>query len=189
MDCEKIKKGITLILEGIGENPDREGLKHTPDRVAGFYKDFFSGLTEDPQKEIRVFCSKNHDEMIILRDMSFISMCEHHLLPFFGRLHIAYIPDSTRIACFSSLVRVVETLARRPQLQEHMIMDIAEYIIEAIHPKGVMIVLEAENMGITIHGVKKPGSKILTSAIRGIMRTVPSRAEACSMNHEEFHAV
>ena len=161
MDCEKIKKGITLILEGIGEDPDREGLKHTPDRVAGFYKEFFSGLTEDPQKEIRVFCSKNHDEMIILRDISFIPMCEHHLLPFFGRLHIAYMPDSTRIAGFSSLVMVVETLVRRPLLQEPMTANTAEYIIETIHPKGVMIVLEAEHMGMTIRRVKNRVQRFL----------------------------
>ncbi|MCE5251698.1 GTP cyclohydrolase I FolE [bacterium] len=181
MDSEKIKKGVLLILEGIGEDPGREGLQHTPERVAEFYREFFSGLEKDPQKEIRVFCTKNQDEMIILRDISFVSMCEHHLLPFFGKAHIAYVPDSNRIVGISSLARVVETLARRPQLQERMTTDIAEYIIEAIKPKGVMVVLEAEHMCMTIRGVKKPGTKILTSAIRGIMRTAPSRAEAYSM--------
>ncbi|MBN1290668.1 MAG: GTP cyclohydrolase I FolE [Candidatus Latescibacteria bacterium] len=181
MDLEKIKKGVTLILEGIGEDPEREGLLRTPERVADFYDEFFSGIHKDPQKEIRVFNTKNHDEMIILRDLSFVSMCEHHLLPFFGHAHIAYIPDSNRIVGFSSLVRVIETLAKRPQLQERMTTDIADFIIEAIKPKGIMIVLEAEHMCMTIRGVKKPGSKILTSAIRGMMRQAPSRAEAYNL--------
>lgn len=181
MDCEKIKKGVTLILEGIGEDPGREGLIKTPERVAEFYADFFSGINKDPQKEIRIFFTKNHDEMIILRDISFVSMCEHHLLPFFGHAHIAYVPDSNRIAGFSSLARVVETLAGKPQLQERMTTDIADFIIDAIKPKGVMIVLEAEHMCMTIRGVRKPGSKVLTSAIRGIMRSASSRAEAYNL--------
>ena len=181
MDHEKIKKGVSLILEGIGEDPGREGLKQTPERVSEFYSEFFSGVNEDPQKNIRIFTMQNHDEMIILRDISFVSMCEHHLLPFFGKAHIVYIPDSDRIVGFSSLARALETLARRPQLQERMTTDLAEYIIEAIKPKGVMVVLEAEHMCMTIRGVKKQGSKILTSAIRGSMRTGPTRAEAYSM--------
>ena len=181
MDREKIKKGVLLILEGIGDDPNREGLIQTPERVADFYTDFFSGIQKDPKRELRVFTTKNHDEMIILRDIKFVSMCEHHLLPFFGHAHIAYIPDSNRIAGFSSLARVVEALSHRPQLQERMTTDIAEYIIDAISPKGVMIVLEAEHMCMTIRGVKKPGSKILTSAIRGIMRSAPTRAEAYNL--------
>lgn len=181
MDCEKIRKGVALILEGIGEDPAREGLRETPERVAEFYTEFFSGLTRDPREEIRVFTTANQDEMIILRDLAFTSMCEHHLLPFFGKAHIAYVPDSNKIVGFSSLVRVVDSMARRPQLQERMTTNIADYIIEAIHPKGVMVVIEAEHMCMTIRGVKKPGSKVLTSAIRGIMRTAPSRAEAYSM--------
>lgn len=181
MDCEKIKKGVTLILEGIGEDPSREGLIDTPERVAEFYAEFFSGINKDPQEEIRIFITKNHDEMIILRDISFVSMCEHHLLPFFGHAHIAYVPDSNRIVGFSSLARVVETLAGKPQIQERMTTDIADFIIGAIKPKGVMIVLEAEHMCMTIRGVKKPGSKVLTSAIRGIMRSASSRAEAYNL--------
>lgn len=181
MDCEKIRRGVALILEGIGENTTREGLCDTPARVADFYMEFFSGLTRDPREEIRVFTTKNQDEMIVLRDLSFTSMCEHHLLPFFGKAHIAYVPDSNKIAGFSSLVRVVDSMARRPQLQERMTTEIADFIIEAIHPKGVMVVIEAEHMCMTIRGVKKPGSKVMTSAIRGIMRTAPARAEAYSM--------
>ena len=181
MDCEKIRRGVTLILEGIGEDPSREGLCETPERIAEFYSEFFAGMDSDPREEIRVFTTKNHDEMIVLRDIGFTSMCEHHLLPFFGRVHIAYVPDFNRIAGFSSLGRVVDAMARRPQLQERMTTEIAEAVIEAIRPKGVMVVIEAEHMCMTIRGVKKPGTKVFTSAIRGIMRTGPSRAEAYSM--------
>jgi len=181
MDIDKIREGVTFILEGIGENPNREGLRKTPDRVAKFYQEIFSGVNKNPQEEIRVYNAQNHDEMIILRDISFLSMCEHHLLPFFGHVHIAYIPDSNKIVGFSALIRVVEIMSRRPQLQERMTTDIADSIIEAIKPKGVMVVIEAEHMCMTIRGVKKPGSKVLTSAIRGIMRKAPTRAEAYSM--------
>jgi GTP cyclohydrolase IA len=181
MDMEKIRRGVTLVLDGIGEDPDREGLRDTPARVAEFYADFFSAIKQDPRDEIRVFTTKNHDEMIILRDIAFTSMCEHHLLPFFGKVHVAYIPDSNKIVGFSSLARVVDSTARRPQLQERMTTEIAEYIIDAIRPKGVMVVMEAEHMCMTIRGVKKAGSRVLTSAIRGVMRSAPSRAEAYSM--------
>jgi GTP cyclohydrolase I len=181
MDYEKIQQGVRMILEGIGEDPSREGLRETPERVAAFYADFFSGLNRDPREEIRVFSTPNHDEMIILRDITFTSMCEHHLLPFYGKAHIAYVPDSNKIVGFSSLARVVDAMSRRPQLQERMTTEIADFIIEAIHPKGVMVVIEAEHMCMTIRGVRKLGSKVLTSAIRGIMRTAPSRAEAYSM--------
>ena len=181
MDYEKIKNGVNLILEGIGEDTQREGLRDTPQRVADFYTEFFSGLEKDPKKEIRVFTTQNHDEMIILRNISFTSMCEHHLLPFFGHVHIVYVPDNNMITGFSSLVKVVETMSKRPQLQERMTTQIAEYIIEAIKPKGVMVLIEAEHMCMTIRGVKKPGTKVLTSAIRGIMRKGPTRAEAYSM--------
>ncbi len=170
-----------MILEGMGEDPSREGLRETPQRVAAFYQEFFSGLKRDPREELRVFITPNHDEMIILRDVSFTSMCEHHLLPFYGMAHIAYVPDNNKIVGFSSLARVVDTMSRRPQLQERMTTEIADYIIGAIRPKGVMVVIEAEHMCMTIRGVRKPGSKVLTSAIRGIMRTAPSRAEAYSM--------
>lgn len=181
MDMEKIQHGVRLILEGIGDDPAREGLVRTPERVAAFYEEFFSGLERDPREELRVYHTPNNDEMIILRDIGFTSMCEHHLLPFYGRAHIAYVPDANKIVGFSSLARVIETMARQPQLQERMTTDIADYIIEAIRPKGVMVVLEAEHMCMTIRGVKKPGSKIITSAIRGILRTAPSRAEAYSL--------
>ena len=181
MDLKKIKQGVSLILEGIGEDPYREGLRDTPERVATFYSEFFSGINKDPSEEIRVFTTENHDEMIILRNISFTSMCEHHLLPFYGHVHIVYVPDSDKIAGFSSLAKIVDTLSKRLQLQERMTTEIADYIIEAIKPKGVMVVMEAEHMCMTIRGVKKPGSKVLTSAIRGIMRKGPTRAEAYSM--------
>lgn len=181
MDIEKIKKGVTYILEGIEEDPNREGLKDTPERVAVFYTEFFSGLKRKPIEEIRVFTTQNHDEMIIVRDISFTSMCEHHLLPFFGKVHIVYIPNKNKIAGFSSLVRSVDIMSKRPQLQERMTTEIADFLIEAIKPKGVMVVIEAEHMCLTIRGVKKPGTKVLTSAIRGILRQGPARAEAYSM--------
>ncbi len=181
MDIDKIKKAVELILEGIGEDPHREGLQGTPERVANFYAEIFSGLKKDPKKEIRVFTTTNNDEMIIVRDISFTSMCEHHLLPFFGHVHIVYIPDDNKITGFSSMAKVVDTMSKRPQLQERMTTEIADYLIEAIKPKGVMVVIEAEHMCMTIRGVKKPGSKVLTSAIRGIMRQGPTRAEAYSM--------
>jgi GTP cyclohydrolase I len=181
MDTDKIQRGVRLILEGMGENPEREGLIRTPERVACFYEEFFSGLDRDPREALRVFTTKNHDEMIILRDIGFTSMCEHHLLPFFGKAHISYIPDSDKIVGFSSLARVVEAMARRPQLQERMTTEIADYLIEAISPQGVMVVLEAEHMCMTIRGVKKPGTKVMTSAIRGLMRNHTSRSEAYSL--------
>ena len=186
MDIEKIKKGVTFILEGIDEDPNREGLQDTPARVADFYSEFFSGLKKNPMEEIRVYTTQNHDEMIILRDISFTSMCEHHLLPFFGHVHIVYVPDNNKIAGFSSLARAVDTISKRPQLQERMTTEIADYLIKAIKPKGVMVVIEAEHMCLTIRGVKKPGTKILTSAIRGIMRQGPTRAEAYSMIMKEL---
>jgi GTP cyclohydrolase IA len=181
MDTKKIEDGVRLILEGIGEDISREGLLETPSRVASFYAEFFSGLKKNPKEEIRVFSTQNHDEMIVLRDIAFVSMCEHHLLPFYGNAHIVYVPDNNTICGFSSLARVVDSMAGRPQLQERMTTEIADFIIDAIKPKGVMVVIEAEHMCMTIRGVKKPGTKILTSAIRGIMRQGPPRAEAYSM--------
>jgi len=181
MDIEKIKKAVKLILEGIGEDPHREGLRDTPERVANFYAEIFSGLGKDPKKEIRIFKTINNDEMIIVRNISFTSMCEHHLLPFFGHVHIVYVPHDNKITGFSSMAKAVDTMSKRPQLQERMTTEIADYLIEAIKPKGVMVVIEAEHMCMTIRGVKKPGSKVLTSAIRGIMRQGPTRAEAYSM--------
>ncbi len=181
MDTEKIKKAVELILEGIGEDIHREGLRDTPKRVANFYAEIFSGMNKDPKEEIRVYAMQNHDEMIIIRNISFTSMCEHHLLPFFGNVHIVYVPDNNKITGFSSMVKAVDIISKRPQLQERMTTEIADYLIEAIKPKGVMVVIEAEHMCMTIRGVKKSGSKVLTSAIRGIMRQGPTRAEAYSM--------
>jgi GTP cyclohydrolase IA len=181
MDIEKIKNGVSLILEGIGDDVNREGLRDTPERVAQYYADMFSGLSEDPGQAIKAYTTENHDEMIILRDISFVSICEHHLLPFFGYVHIVYIPDSDKIAGFSSLAKIVDVLSKRPQLQERMTTGIADYVIEAIKPKGVMVVMEAEHMCMTIRGVKKPGSKVMTSAIRGMLRQGPTRAEAYNL--------
>lgn len=181
MDRGKIERGVRLILEGIGETPSREGLYDTPGRMTDLYEEIFQGIGVDPQEKLKVYKAKNKDEMIIIKDISFYSMCEHHLLPFFGKVHIAYIPSSNNITGFSSLARVVDTLSKRPQLQERMTTDIADYIIRAIQPKGILVVIEAEHMCLTMRGVKKPGSKALTSAIRGIMREEATRMEAFMM--------
>ena len=178
MDHEKIIQGVRLILEGIGENPEREGLRDTPERIAELCEEIYQGIGKDPAKELKIFKAKNKDEMIIVKDIPFYSMCEHHLLPFFGKVHIAYIPSSNNITGFSSLARVVEILSRRPQLQEAMTTDIADYILQAINPKGLLVMIEAEQLCLTMRGVKKRGSKCLTSAIRGIMRKEATRMEA-----------
>ncbi|HDH99512.1 MAG: GTP cyclohydrolase I FolE [Candidatus Latescibacterota bacterium] len=181
MDLEKIEQGVRLILEGIGDDPDREGLVDTPRRVAQMYRELFCGLEADPIETLKVYITENRDEMILVKDIPFYSMCEHHLLPFFGKVHIAYIPDGNRVTGFSHLVRVVENFARRPQLQERMTTEIAETIMRVLKPKGVLVVVEAEQMCLTMRGVQKPGSKTLTSAMRGIMRQEATRLEAFSM--------
>jgi len=181
MDREKIEQGVRLILEGIGEKPSREGLDDTPKRMTDLYEEIFSGIGVDPQKSIKIFTAANNDEMIIVKDIIFYSMCEHHLIPFFGKVHVAYIPSSNNITGFSSIARIVDTLSKRPQLQERMTTDIADHLTRAVQPKGVLVVIEAEHLCLTMRGVKKPGSKILTSAIRGIMREEATRMEAFMM--------
>ncbi len=186
MDKKKIELGIKIMLEGIGEDPNREGLTDTPRRVADMCEEIFEGLFQSPQRKIKTYTAENQDEMIMVKDIPFYSMCEHHLLPFFGKVHIAYIPDNNRITGFSSLVRIVEAFAKRPQLQERMTTEIADYLRELLQPKGVLVVIEAEHMCMTMRGVKKPGSLTLTSAMRGIMRQEATRMEAFSMlrNHQ-----
>ena len=186
MDKKKIELGIKMVLEGIGEDPNREGLRDTPRRVADMCEEIFEGLSQPPQRKVKTYTAENQDEMIMVKDIPFYSMCEHHLLPFSGRVHISYIPDNNRITGFSSLVRIVEAFAKRPQLQERMTTEIADYLRELLQPKGVLVVIEAEHMCMTMRGVKKPGSLTLTSAMRGIMRQEATRMEAFSMlrNHQ-----
>lgn len=182
MDLEKIEQAVIMILEAIGEDPDREGLKDTPKRVARMYAEIFTGIHEDPSRHLKVQFSEGHEEMIIVKDIPLYSMCEHHLLPFFGKAHVAYIPRKGRITGLSKFARVVEGFARRPQLQERLTAQIADAIRDELSPLGVLVVIEAEHMCMTMRGVKKEDSKTLTSALRGIFQTNPvTRAEAFSL--------
>ena len=178
-----IRKATTDIIEAIGEDPTREGLADTPRRVAEMYTELFSGLNMDPTEELSVGYELGHREMVIVKDIPFYSMCEHHLLPFFGIVHIGYIPDETgRVVGISKLARVVEIIARRPQIQERMSTQIADAIDAGISPQGVAVVVQAEHMCMVMRGVKKPGSNIITSAIRGAFRRkAASRAEFFSL--------
>ena len=181
MDKRKIEKAVKMILEAVGEDPQREGLKETPKRVADFYEEIFAGLSENPRSQLKLYSTPNQDEMIIAKDIFFHSLCEHHLLPFFGKAHIAYIPSDNKITGFSRLVRVVETLARRPQLQERLTAQIADTLMEVLKPKGVLVVIEAEQMCLTMRGLKKPGSSTITSAIRGSLKKTALRKEAFAL--------
>lgn len=183
VDKEKIKKAVRDILEAIGENPDREGLVETPDRVARMYEEIFCGLFQDPREHLKVtFPEESHEEMVIVKDIQFYSCCEHHLVPFFGKAHIVYIPKEGRLTGLSKLARVVETISKRPQLQERIAKDTADIIMEELRPYGVMVVIEAEHMCMTMRGVKKPGSKTVTSAVRGIFeKDVAARTEAMNL--------
>ena len=174
-DEAEIRNAVTSIIKAIGEDPKREGLVGTPARVADMYAELFAGLDNDPREELTVGYELGHREMVILRDIPFYSMCEHHLLPFYGTVHIAYIPDiSGRVVGISKLARVVEIIARRPQIQERMTTQIADAIMDGLKPSGVAVVVQAEHLCMIMRGVKKPGSNIISSALRGIFR---SRAE------------
>ncbi len=163
---EKIKEGIKLILEGIGENPDREGLKDTPDRVARMYAEIFQGLTKSPEEHLKKVFSAGSSSIVLEKDITFYSTCEHHLLPFYGKVHIAYLPKD-KVVGLSKLARTVEVYARRPQIQEQLTGQVADAIMEYLAPKGVMVVIEAEHMCMTMRGVQKPGTITKTIACRG----------------------
>ncbi|MBA7702065.1 GTP cyclohydrolase 1 [subsurface metagenome] len=182
-DEAEITKAVTSIIKAIGEDPKREGLVDTPRRVAEMYAELFMGLNMDPKEELTVGFAEGHREMVIVRDIPFYSMCEHHLLPFYGTVHIGYIPDvSGRVVGISKLARVVEIVARRPQLQERMTSQIADAIVDGIKPDGVAIVIQAEHLCMIMRGIKKPGSTIVTSAVRGTFRTKSkTRAEFFSL--------
>ncbi|MBE0415413.1 MAG: GTP cyclohydrolase I FolE [Dehalococcoidia bacterium] len=166
----KIEQAVLSIIEAIGEDPKREGLAGTPRRIAEMYAELFMGIGADPREELVVGFEEGHHEMVILKDIPFYSMCEHHLLPFYGVAHIGYIPKG-RVVGASKLARVVEILSKRPQIQERLTTQIAETIVEALEPDGVAVVIQAEHMCMTIRGVKKPGANIITSATRGLFRT------------------
>jgi len=178
-----IKKSVHDIIEAIGEDPDREGLADTPQRVAEMYAELFAGLKKDPKEDLEVGFELGHREMVVLKDIPFYSMCEHHLLPFYGVAHVGYIPnDEGRIVGISKLARVVETIARRPQVQERMTTEIADTIVDGIKADGVAVVVQAEHLCMIMRGIKKPGSNVITSAIRGSFHSNPaSRAEFFSL--------
>jgi len=178
-----IKKAVTTIIKAIGEDPEREGLSETPRRVAEMYTELFAGLDMDPVAELTVGYELGHREMVIVKDIPFYSMCEHHLLPFYGVVHIGYVPDASgRVVGISKMARVVEVIARRPQIQERMTTQIADAIVDGIQPHGVAVVVQAEHMCMVMRGVKKPGSNIITSALRGLFRQkAASRAEFFSL--------
>ncbi|MDO5044010.1 MAG: GTP cyclohydrolase I FolE [Coriobacteriia bacterium] len=183
MDSEKIKAGVRLILEGIGEDLEREGLQQTPDRVARMCEEIFAGLDKTPEEHFKVLFNAEHREMVLVKDIPFYSLCEHHLVPFFGKVHIAYIPGKDgRVCGLSKLARVVEVFARRPQLQERMTTQIVEALEKNLNPSGAMVVVEAEHMCMTMRGVQKPGTTTVTSAVRGSFReTHKTREEALSL--------
>ncbi len=186
-DAKKIADGVRLILEGIGEDPDRDGLKRTPERVAEMYIELTAGMREDPHAHVVALPGDTHDEMVIVKDIHLASVCEHHLAPFVGRCHIAYIPKDGRIVGLSKLARLAETFARRLQVQERLTSEIADTLFEGLKPLGVMVVIEAEHTCMTIRGVKKPGAKTITSAIRGGFRTDSrTRAEAMALLGGKF---
>jgi len=183
MDRQKIEQGVRLILEGIGEDPDREGLLETPRRVAEMYGETFAGLEQDASEHFCVTFNEDHQEMVLVRDIPLYSTCEHHLVPFMGRAHVAYIPGKHgRICGLSKLARVVDVFARRPQVQERLTSQIADTIVEHLDPAGVIVVIEAEHLCMSMRGVKKPGSETVTSAVRGLFERNPAtRAEAMSL--------
>jgi len=183
MDEAKIKKAMQQIIQAIGEDPSREGIKDTPQRVAEMYVELFQGLHKDPRKELEVEFELGHREMVVVKDIPFYSMCEHHLLPFFGVVHVGYIPnDEGRIVGISKLARVVETIARRPQVQERMTTEIADTIYNGLKASGVGVVIQAEHMCMIMRGIKKAGSNVITSALRGTFRSkAASRAEFFSL--------
>jgi GTP cyclohydrolase I len=184
MDLPRIERAVREILLAIGEDPDREGLIDTPGRVARMYAEIFSGLHLPIEDSIKVFQEKDHDEMILVGDIPFYSMCEHHLLPFIGKAHVVYIPNEGRILGLSKIARVVDVMSKKPQLQERLTSQIADTIMAAVSPLGVAVVVEAEHLCMTMRGIKKPGSVTVTSALRGICkRDARSRAEALALIH------
>ena len=182
MDRLKIEKAVRQILEAIGEDPKRKDLLETPHRVAQMYEEIFSGIKQDPEKELEVILEQKHHEIILLRGIPLYSICEHHLLPFFGSANIAYIPKNGRVTGLSKLARVVDILAARPQVQERLTTQIAEILMNKLKPLGVMVVIEAEHLCMSMRGVKKPGTMTVTSAVRGIFKeSDKTRSEALAL--------
>ena len=183
MDLERIQRAVREILLAVGEDPDREGLRRTPDRVARMYQELLAGLHEDPARHLTATFSESYDELVVLKDVAFNSMCEHHLMPFEGRVHIAYLPDG-QVVGISKLARVVEDFAHRPQVQERMTSQVADLLMEKLHARGVAIVIQATHTCMTCRGIKKAGSVMVTSAIRGTCRSdARTRSEVMALLH------
>jgi GTP cyclohydrolase IA len=183
VDLLRIEKAVREILEAIGEDPDRDGLERTPSRVARMYAEIFRGLHQDPASNLTVTFEADHDEMVLVRDIPLYGTCEHHLVPFAGRAHVAYIPGSDgRITGLSKIARLVEGFARRPQVQERLTTQIADALVDVLRPDGVLVMIEAEHLCMSMRGVKKPGALTVTSAVRGLFKTnAATRAEAMSL--------
>ncbi|HET9690508.1 MAG TPA: GTP cyclohydrolase I FolE [Acidimicrobiales bacterium] len=183
VDLDRIARAVRDILEAIGEDPDRDGLLATPMRVARMYAEVFAGLAEDPGRHLKTTFAAGHDEMVMVRDIPVFSMCEHHLVPWFGRAHVAYIPNvDGRITGLSKLARLVQGYARRPQVQERLTTQVADAVESVLHPRGVLVVVEAEHLCMAMRGVRTPGTVTVTSAVRGLFRDNPaSRSEAMGL--------
>ncbi len=185
MDLKRIEAAVREILIAIGEDPDREGLVETPNRVARMYEEIFSGLEDNPDRHLKIFNEENNHEMVIVRDIPLYSMCEHHLIPFMGKAHIAYIPEDGKVIGLSKLARIVESFAKRPQLQERLTAQIADFLYEKLSPMGVAVVIEAQHLCMTMRGARAAGSETRTSALRGNMRSdAKTRAEVMSLLKE-----
>ncbi|MBD1378618.1 GTP cyclohydrolase I FolE [Metabacillus arenae] len=182
VNIEQIEQAVRQILEAVGEDPNREGLIDTPKRVAKMYAEVFAGLNEDPKEHFQTIFGEDHEELVLVKDIPFYSMCEHHLVPFYGKAHVAYIPRGGKVTGLSKLARAVDAVAKRPQLQERITSTIADSILESLEPHGVMVIVEAEHMCMTMRGIKKPGAKTVTSAVRGIFQSSDAaRSEVLSL--------
>ena len=182
LDKAKIERAVRYILEAIGEDPDREGLIETPKRVAAMYEEIFSGIADDPKRHIKVFSEQDNDEIVVVRDIPLYSMCEHHLLPFVGKAHIAYIPSGGKVIGLSKLARIVDLFAKRPQLQERLTSQIADFLDEELNPLGIAVIVEAQHLCMTMRGAKAAGSMTQTSALRGVAKKdARTRAEIMSL--------
>ena len=185
VDTQRIEKAVLEILSAVGENPQREGLKDTPQRVARMYAELLAGMNHDPSEHLKSVFHEKYDEIVLLRDIPFYSICEHHLMPFIGKAHVAYLPAG-KVLGISKLARVVDTFARRLQLQERLTDQIADFLMQQLSPQGVTVVLEASHSCMTIRGIRKPGAMMVTSALRGIFKKDPrSRAEVLTLMHAD----
>lgn len=182
MDKERIENAVREILIAIGEDPEREGLRETPKRVANMYAEVFSGMENDTKQFLKVFTEEENDEMVVVRDIPLYSMCEHHLLPFVGKAHIVYIPADGKVIGLSKLARIVDNFARRPQIQERLTSQIADFLNDQLQPKGVAVIVEAEHLCMTMRGARAAGAKTRTSALRGVIRSdARTRSEAMAL--------